>query len=66
MYLEDPGENKSKVILALKKETGLSLDEIRNRLNNDGFLIAEGYGENTLVLAEYFISLGAKVRIEQK
>jgi len=54
------------VILALKKETGLSLDEIRNRLNNDGFLIAEGYGENTLVLAEYFISLGAKVRIEQK
>ncbi|MEK5487400.1 MULTISPECIES: hypothetical protein [Lysinibacillus] len=66
VYLEDPGENKSKVILALKKETGLSLVEIRNRLNNNGFLIAEGYGENTLVLAEYFISLGAKVRIEQK
>ncbi|MCY9549867.1 hypothetical protein [Lysinibacillus xylanilyticus] len=66
VYLDDPGENKSKVILAVKKETGLSLDEIRNRLNSNGFLIAEGYGENTLVLADYFISLGAKVRIEQK
>ncbi|WBF54546.1 hypothetical protein HXV90_01070 [Lysinibacillus sp. JK80] len=63
--MDNPGENKSKVILALKKETGLSLDEIRNGLNNNGFLIAAGYGEN-LVLAEYFISLGAKVRIEQK
>ncbi|WP_431812031.1 hypothetical protein [Lysinibacillus sp. FW12] len=66
VYLDNPGENKSKVILALKKETGLSLDEIRNGLNNKGFLIAAGYGENILVLAEYFISLGAKVRIEQK
>lgn len=66
VYLDDPGKNKSKVILALKKEIGLSLDEIRNQLNSNGFLIAEGYGENTLVLAEYFISLGAKVRIEQK
>ncbi|WP_042474019.1 hypothetical protein [Bacillus ndiopicus] len=66
VYLDDPGENKSKVILALKKETGLSLDEIRNRLNGDIFLIAEGYGENTLVLAEYFNSLGAKIRIEEK
>lgn len=66
VYLDDPGENKSKVILAVKKETGLSLDEIRNRLNSNGFLIAEGYGENTLVLADYFISLGAKVRTEQK
>lgn len=66
VYLDDPGKNKSKVILALKKEIGLSLDEIRNQLNSNGFLIAEGYGENILVLAEYFISLGAKVRIEQK
>ncbi|MBG9456438.1 hypothetical protein ABE61_21075 [Lysinibacillus sphaericus] len=66
VYLDDPGENKSKVLLAVKKETGLSFDEIRNRLNSKGFLIAEGYGENTLVLADYFISLGAKVRTEQK
>lgn len=42
------------------------VNEIRNGLNNKGFLIAAGYGENILVLAEYFISLGAKVRIEQK
>ncbi|MFT9818261.1 hypothetical protein [Lysinibacillus sp. NPDC056185] len=66
VYLDDPGKNKSKVILAVKKETGLSFDEIRNRLNSNGFLIAEGYGENTLVLADYFTSLGAKVRTEQK
>ncbi|MBE1555921.1 hypothetical protein [Sporosarcina limicola] len=66
VYLDDLGDNKSKVILAIKKETGLSFDEIRNRLNSSGFLIAEGYGENTLALAEYYISLGAKVRIEQK
>lgn len=66
VYLDAPGENKSKVILAVKKETGLSFDEIRNRLNSNGFLIAEGYGENILVLADYFISLGAKVRTEQK
>lgn len=66
VYLDDPGENKSKVFLALKKKTGISFDEIRNRLNRNEFLIAEGYGENTLVLADYFISLGAKVRTEQK
>lgn len=66
MYLDDPGENKSKVLLAVKKETGLTFDEIRNRLNSNGFLLAEGYGENTLVLADYLISLGAKVRTEQK
>lgn len=60
VYLDDPGENKSKVILAVKKETGLSFDEIRNRLSSNGFLIAEGYGENTLVLAGYFISLVQK------
>ncbi|MEK4425001.1 hypothetical protein [Solibacillus sp. FSL K6-1523] len=66
MYLDDPGDDKSKVILAVKKETGLSFDEIRNRLNSNSFLVAEGYGENTLVLADYFISLGAKVRTEQK
>lgn len=66
VYLDDPGDNKSKVILAVKKETGLSFDEIRNRLNSNGFLIAKGYGENTLVLADYFMSLGAKIRIEQK
>ncbi|MEK4171393.1 hypothetical protein MHI22_07445 [Lysinibacillus sp. FSL L8-0312] len=66
VYLDDPGKNKSKVILALKKETGLSLDEIRNRLTSNGFLIGEGHGENTLVLANYFMSLGAKVRIDQK
>ena len=65
VYLDDPGKNKSKVILAVKKETGLSFDEIRNQLNSTGFLIAEGYGENTLVLADYFTSLGAKVRTEQ-
>jgi len=66
VYLDDPGENKSKVLLAVKKETGLSFDEIRNRFNSNGFLLAEGYGENTLVLADYFISLGAKVRTQQK
>lgn len=66
IYLDDPGENKSKVLVAVKKETGLSFDEIRNRLNSNGFLLAEGYGENTLVLADYFISLGAKIRTEQK
>lgn len=66
VYLDDPGENKSKVILAAKKETGLSLDEIRNKLNSSEFLIAEGYGENNLVIADYFNSLGAKVRTEQK
>lgn len=65
VYLENPGENKSRVIVALKKEMGLSLDEIRNKVNTE-FLIAEGYGKNTLALADYFISLGAKVRIEQK
>jgi len=66
VYLEDPGENKSKVILAIKKEIGLSFDEIRSRLNRNEFLIAEGYGENTLILADYFMSLGAKVRTEMK
>lgn len=66
MYLENPGENKTKVILALKKETGLSFEEIRNRLDSNKFLIDEGYGENTKVLADYFISLGAIVKIEQK
>ncbi|MDM5248708.1 hypothetical protein [Lysinibacillus sp. G4S2] len=66
VYLEDPGENKSKVILAIKKEIGLSFDEIRSRLNWNEFLIAEGYGENTLILADYFMSLGAKVRTEMK
>lgn len=66
VYLEDPGENKAKVNLALKKETGLSFEEIRNRLDSNKFLIAEGYGENTKVLADYFISLGAIVKIEQK
>lgn len=66
VYLENPGENKTKVILALKKETGLSFEEIRNRLDSREFLIAEGYGENTKVIADYFISLGAIVKIEQK
>lgn len=65
VYLEHPGDHKSKVILALKKETGLSFEEIRNRLNSNEFLIAEGYGENTLVLANYFISLGANVKIKK-
>jgi len=66
VYLDDPGKNKSKVILAIKKEMGLSFDEIRNRLNSNEFLIAEGYGENTLILADYFMTLGAKVRTETK
>ena len=66
MYLDDPGKNKSKVILAIKKEMGLSFDEIRNRLNSNEFLIAEGYGENNLILADYFMTLGAKVRTETK
>ncbi|MFE3573091.1 hypothetical protein [Lysinibacillus sp. NPDC059133] len=41
VYLDGPGENKSKVLLAVKKETGLSFNEIRNRLNSNGFLLAE-------------------------
>lgn len=66
VYLDDAGEHKSKVMVAVKKETGLSFDEIRNGLHRKGLLIAEGYGENTLHLADYFISLGAKIRMEQK
>ncbi|MCM0665563.1 hypothetical protein [Flavobacterium tyrosinilyticum] len=65
IYLDDVGKNRSKVIVAIKKETGLSFNEIIKELENTPFFLTEGYGDNKKELINYLTFLDAKIRVEE-
>lgn len=65
IYLDEVGKNRSKVIITIRKETGLSFNEIVKELENTPFLLTEGYGDNKKELISYLTFLGAKIRVEE-